>query len=97
MQVGTPLLKGYYISLNMNKKTLMFSPINRFTPEITTVVLLRFAVMFLLFMLGACVVIVIWQMFNGGGSRHRQFQRGKDGVRLVAYQRPKDFDDEDDL
>ena len=60
-------------------------------------VLLRFAVMFLLFMLGACVVIVIWQMFNGGLSRQRQFKRGKEGVRLVAYQRPKDYDDEDEL
>jgi hypothetical protein len=32
IQLGAPLLKGYYISLNMDKPSILFSPINRFTP-----------------------------------------------------------------
>jgi hypothetical protein len=77
----------------MAKPSLLFSPVNRFTPEITTVSLLRFVIFFLLFMLAACVCVVVWQQFNNP-DRTRRFTRGKDGVRLVAYQRPGDFEDE---
>lgn len=93
VQLGAPLLRGYYLSLNMAKPSLLFSPVNRFTPEITTVSLLRFVIFFLLFMLAACVCVVVWQQFNNP-DRTRRFTRGKDGVRLVAYQRPGDFEDE---
>jgi hypothetical protein len=31
VQLGSPLLRGYYISLNMAKPSLLFSPVNRFT------------------------------------------------------------------
>lgn len=86
VQIGAPLLRGYYLSLDMAKKTILFSPINRFTPEITTVNILRFVIFFLLFMVSACVCIVIWQQFSNP-DRTKRFTRGKNGVRLVAYQR----------
>lgn len=78
----------------MAKSNLLFSPINRFTPEITTVALLRFVIFFLLFMFSACICIIIWQQFNNP-DKTRRFTRGKDGVKLVAYQRPNEFDDEE--
>lgn len=86
LQIGSSLLRGYYISINMNKKTMLFSPINRFSPEISTVSLLRFLIIFMLFMLAACVCIVIWQQFNNPDYR-RKLTRSKDGVRLVPYQK----------
>lgn len=93
MQIGAPLLRGYYLSLNMGKSSLLFSPVNRFTPEITTVSILRFIIFFLLFMVSACVCVVVWQQFNNP-DRTRRFTRGKEGVKLVAYQRPGEMEDE---
>lgn len=94
VQIGAPLLRGYYISLDMVKPSILFSPVNRFTPEITTVSILRFVIFFVLFMVAACVCVVVWQQFNNP-QRTRRFTRGKDGVKLVAYQRPGDqMDDE---
>jgi len=61
IQIGYPLLKGHYISINLNKSTLLFSPLNRYTSEISTASIIRFIVIFMLFMLGACVGLVIWQ------------------------------------
>jgi len=76
----------------MNKKTMLFSPINRFTPEISTVSLLRFLILFVLFMFAACVCIVIWQQFNNPDYQ-RKLRRSKDGVRLVPYQKANEIDD----
>ena len=45
------------------------------------------------FMLFACVSIIVWQQFNMPARRNR-FTRGKDGVRLVAYQRPSEMEDD---
>lgn len=92
IQLGAPLLKGYYVSLNMDKPSILFSPINRFTPEITTVSILRFLIMFLLFMFAACICVIIWQQFNNP-DRTRRLRSDKNGVRLVSYQRPSEFDD----
>jgi hypothetical protein len=86
-QLGSPLLRGYYLSLNLAKPSILFSPVNRFTPEITSVSILRFFIFFLLFMFSACVCVAVWQQFNNP-DRKRRFTRGKDGVKLVAYQRP---------
>jgi hypothetical protein len=92
LQLGAPLLKGYYISLNMTKPSILFSPTNRFTPEITTVSILRFIIVFMVFMLAACIVIILWQQCsNPDRSRNLRFTREKNGVRLVSYQRPSEF------
>jgi len=72
----------------MDKPSILFSPINRFTPEITTVSILRFLILFLLFMLTACLCIVIWQQFNNPDRTRRLRSDKNGGVRLVSYQRP---------
>ena len=64
VQIGYPLLKGHYVSLNLNKPSLLFSPLNRLTPEISTAAIIRFIVIFMLFMLAACICLVIWQHFS---------------------------------
>ena len=92
VQIGAALIKGYYISINLTKKTLLFSPLNRFAPEITTAEIIRFIAMFMGFMLGACVCIVVWQQYNAPSYRKNRFTRGKDGVRLVAYHRPPEVE-----
>ena len=66
----------------------MFSPLNRFTPEVTTAEIIRFIVIFMGFLFGACIGVVVWQQYNMPSTRRNRFTRGKDGVRLVAYQRP---------
>jgi hypothetical protein len=48
--------------------------------------------MFLLFMLAACICVIIWQQFNNP-DRTRRLRSDKNGVRLVSYQRPNEFDD----
>jgi hypothetical protein len=55
----------------MTKGSLLFSPLNRYPPEITTVGVLRFLIMFLAFLLGACVCIIIWQQFNNPSIKKR--------------------------
>jgi len=65
LQIGYPLLLGHYVSLNLNKSSLLFSPLNRFSPEISSAAILRFIIIFMLFMLAACVCLVIWQQFGG--------------------------------
>lgn len=70
----------------------MFSPLNRFSPEISTAEIIRFIVMFMLFMFLACAGIVVWQQWNMPKSTRHRFQKNKDGVRLVAYQQPGEFD-----
>ena len=32
VQIGAPLLRSYYVSINLNKKLMLFSPLNRFSP-----------------------------------------------------------------
>ena len=48
--------------------------------------------MFFLFMLAACVCIVIWQHFSTP-SKSRRYTRNKDGVKLVAYQKANEFEE----
>lgn len=93
-QLGAPLLRGYYVSINLEKQTLLFSPLNRFTPEISTAEIIRFISIFMGLMVGACIAIVVWQQFNMPATRRNRFTRGKDGVRLVAYQRPSEMEDD---
>jgi hypothetical protein len=78
----------------MTKPSLLFSPLNRFTPEISTAEIIRFVAIFMLFMLGACVCVVIWQHFSNP-MKTRRFQRNKDGVKLVPYQKAAEFEEED--
>ena len=49
--------------------------------------------MFMTFMIMACTCIVIWQQWNMPKNTRHRFTRNKDGVRLVAYQKPAEFDD----
>lgn len=91
VQIGYPLLKGYYISLNLVQKSMLFSPLNRFTPEITTAEIIRFVVIFMLFMFFACACIVVWQQWNMPKHTRHRFTKSKDGVRLVAYHKPSEF------
>lgn len=93
--IGSSLLKGHYVSLNLGQQTLLFSPLNRFSPEISTAEIIRFIVIFMLFMFFACACIVVWQQWNMPKSSRHRFQKSKDGVRLVAYHKPGEFEEED--
>ncbi len=93
LQIGYPLLKGHYISIDLNKSTLLFSPLNRYTSEISTASIIRFFVIFMLFMFGACIVLVIWQHFSTEGNT-RKYRRSKDGLRLVPYHKAPQVDQE---
>lgn len=64
IQIGPALLKSYYLSLNLKTKTLLFSPLNHFPSDFNSVNILRFLIFFMVFMLGACMVIIVWQQFN---------------------------------
>ena len=88
VQIGASLLRSYYISINIQNKVMLFSPLNRFSPEITTAEIIRFLSIFLGFMFGACICIVVWQKFNMPPRQSSRFSHGKEGFRLVAYQRP---------
>lgn len=97
LQIGAPILRNYYVVINMSRPSLLFSPLNRFKPEVTTVAILRFLIIFMLFMLLACIAVIFWQQFNDPQAKRRSpLRSGKDGVRLVAYQRASEFDDEED-
>ena len=72
----------------------MFSPLNRFVPEIRTAEIIRFIIIFLGIMFGACICIIVYQQFSMTPMRRNRYTRSKDGVRLVAYQRPGEMEDD---
>lgn len=73
---------------------MFFSPINRFPSESYGVYVIRFFLGFGVFMVVSAIGAMIWQTFNDP-FRKNKLMYDQDGVRLVEYQRPKEYTPEE--
>jgi hypothetical protein len=93
-------LKEYYIAIDMDQSTLLFSTINRFGSGFSSIYVLRFFVYFILFTIVMAFVVGIWASFSDPNRRNK-LHYGREGIQLITYQRPggiltthdREFDD----
>ena len=69
----------------MQRKRLMYSPINRYPSEFNTVYIVRFLVGFGLFTILVAVIAMVWQTFSDPDRKNR-IVYDHEGIRLVPYQ-----------
>lgn len=71
VQIGSVILKDYYLSIDMNMNTLMFSKTNRFTSEFSSVYIIRFFVYFFIFTVVVAIIVGIWANFTDTNRRNK--------------------------
>lgn len=71
----------------MDQQTLLFSPVNRFGNNFSSIYLLRFFVYFFIFTIVMAILVGIWASFSDP-TRRNKVQYGRDGIQLITYQRP---------
>lgn len=76
IQIGSAILKEYYIAIDMNKSNLLFSTINRFGSGISSVHVLRFFLYFFIFTVVMALIVGIWANFSDP-KRRNKFQYGR--------------------
>jgi hypothetical protein len=76
IQIGSAILKEYYIAIDMNKSNLLFSTINRFGSGISSVHVLRFFLYFFIFTVVMALIVGIWANFSDP-TRRNKFQYGR--------------------
>lgn len=89
--IGEAFFKTHYVSIDMQDKQLLFSPLNRYPQESYGIYLVRTVIGFALFMVVAFVGVIIWQSFNDPSHRHH-LSVGGGGIKLVSYQRPGEYE-----
>lgn len=87
IQIGSAILKEYYIAIDMDNSNLLFSTINRFGSGISSVYVLRFFVYFIMFTLFMAIVVGIWASCSDP-DRRKKMRYGREGLQLITYQRP---------
>ena len=86
-QVGEALIKGYYISIDMQNSRMFYSPTNKFPSEFSGVYVVRFFVGFGIFTVIVAIGALIYQTFNDP-FRKNQITYSHEGIKLVPYHRP---------
>lgn len=71
IQIGSVILKEYYIAIDMNKSNLLFSTINRFGTGISSVHVMRFFVYFFIFTVVMALIVGIWANFSDPTRRNK--------------------------
>lgn len=89
-QLGQSFFKSYYVSVDMQNKKMLFSPINRYPTEYYGVYIIRFFIGFGIFTIAAAFIAMIWQNINDPFRKNRLMLE-QDGVRLVTYQRTNEI------
>jgi hypothetical protein len=92
VELGESLFKSYYVSIDMENKKMLYSPINRFPSYSYGVYIIRFMIGFALFTVVVAFVAMIWQMFSDP-LRKNKVVYGQDGVKLINYQRTNELDE----
>ncbi len=87
IQIGSTILKEYYVAIDMTQSTLLFSTINRFSSGISSIYVLRFFVYFIIFTIVMALLVGIWANFSDPARRNK-LQYGREGIQLITYQRP---------
>ncbi len=69
--IGSSILKEYYMIIDMNKQNLLFSPVNRFNSEFSSIYALRFVVYFCLFTIVMAIVVAFWQAVSDPSRKNK--------------------------
>lgn len=90
VQIGEALFKAYYVSIDMENKKMLYSPLNHFPAQSYGVYVIRFLIGFGVFTIATALVAMLWQNFNDP-FRKNKFVQGQDGIQLVSYEQPNQF------
>ncbi len=88
VQIGAVILKDYYLSIDMNQNTLLFSKTNRFMSDFSSIYVIRFFVYFFIFTVVVAMIVGIWANFTDPNRRNKVRYNDREGIQLITYQRP---------